>query len=74
MGDFMRNTVSMHPDWKVQEILAMAFDLHCKAVGNALKDISKKFPSIVSDEISTWDLLSKRIRQVHELASKYLFH
>lgn len=52
----------------------MAFDLHCKAVGNALKDISKKFPSIVSDEISTWDLSSKRIRQVHALASKYLFH
>lgn len=35
---FLRDTVSEHISWKVQEILAMAFDLHCKAVGyeNAL--------------------------------------
>ena len=27
---FLKNTVSQHKSWKVQEILAMAFDTHCK--------------------------------------------
>lgn len=31
--DFLRNTVSKHQNWKVQEILAMAFDNHCKSIG-----------------------------------------
>ena len=31
--DFLRNTVSKHQNWKVQEILAMAFDNHCKIIG-----------------------------------------
>ena len=30
---FLRKTVSRHKSWKVQEILAMAFDNHCKIVG-----------------------------------------
>ena len=30
---FMRDIVSKHHSWKVQEILAMAFDLHCKTIG-----------------------------------------
>ena len=30
---FMKNTVSQHDSWKVQEILAMAFDNHCKIIG-----------------------------------------
>ena len=30
---FLKNTVSQHDSWKVQEILAMAFDNHCKIIG-----------------------------------------
>lgn len=30
---FLKETVSLNSDWKVQEILAMAFDCYCKAVG-----------------------------------------
>jgi len=30
---FLKNTVSIHPSWKVQEVLAMAFDAFCKANG-----------------------------------------
>lgn len=133
--DFMRNTVSKHQNWKVQEILAMAFDNHCKSIGyenavplitdwlsdanpnvrraaseglrvwtsrpyfkdhpsvairllsdkktdsseyvrksigNALKDISKKHPELVFDEIHKWDVSSKEIKQVYNLAAKFL--
>lgn len=133
--DFLRNTVSGHQNWKVQEILAMAFDNHCKAIGyenalpliadwlndansnvrraaseglrvwtsrpyfkdnpsvaisllsarkmdsseyvrksigNALKDISKKYPELVFDEIHKWDVSSKEIKQVYNLAAKFL--
>ena len=132
---FLKNTVSQHESWKVQEILAMAFDNHCKiigyeealplikewlnsdcanvrravseglrvwtsrpyfrdnpqiaikllsahkednseyvrkSVGNALKDISKKHPEMLSEELSSWDLSSKEIKQVYKLASKLL--
>jgi 3-methyladenine DNA glycosylase AlkD len=30
---FLRATVGQDPDWRVQEMLAMAFDAHCKDVG-----------------------------------------
>ncbi len=30
---FLHDIVSQHESWKVQEILAMAFDLHCKFIG-----------------------------------------
>lgn len=133
--DFLRNTVSKHQNWKVQEILAMAFDNHCKSIGyenavplitdwlsdanpnvrraaseglrvwtsrpyfkdhpsvairllsdkktdsseyvrksigNALKDISKKHPELVFEEIHKWDVSSKEIKQVYNLAAKFL--
>lgn len=133
--DFLRNTVSKHQNWKVQEILAIAFDNHCKSIGyenavplitdwlsdanpnvrraaseglrvwtsrpyfkdhpsvairllsdrktdsseyvrksigNALKDISKKHPELVFDEIHKWDVSSKEIKQVYNLAAKFL--
>ena len=132
---FLKNTVSQHDSWKVQEILAMAFDNHCKiigyeaalplikewlnsdcanvrravseglrvwtsrpyfkdnpqiaiqllsvhredkseyvrkSVGNALRDISKKYPELISEELSSWDLSSKEIKKVHKLASRFL--
>ncbi len=132
---FLKNTVSRHDSWKVQEILAMAFDNHCKiigyeaalplikewlnhdcanvrravseglriwtsrpyfkdnpqiaiqllsahredpseyvrkSVGNALRDISKKYPEMISEELNAWDLSSKEIKQVYKLAGKFL--
>lgn len=30
---FLKDTVSLHPSWKVQEVLAMAFDAFCKSNG-----------------------------------------
>lgn len=132
---FLKNTVSRHDSWKVQEILAMAFDNHCriigyetalpliqewlnsdcanvrravseglrvwtsrpyfknnpqaaiqllaahredqseyvrKSIGNALRDISKKYPELILEELLSWDLSSKEIRQVYKLASKFL--
>lgn len=132
---FLKNTVSRHESWKVQEILAMAFDNHCKIIGyeaalplieewlnsdcanvrravseglrvwtsrpyfkdnphtavrllsalktdesdyvrksagNALRDISKKYPELISKELNSWDLSSKKIRQVHKSAGRFL--
>ena len=132
---FLKNIVSQNDSWKVQEILAMAFDNHCKiigyetalpviqewlnsdcanvrravseglrvwtsrpyfkdnpqvaikllaahksdeseyvrkSIGNAMRDISKKHSTLVSAELSTWDLSSKEIHQVDKLASKFI--
>lgn len=43
--DFLHDTVSRHESWKVQEILAMAFDIHCAKIGyeNALPLIKRWF-------------------------------
>ena len=45
--DFLHDTVSRHESWKVQEILAMAFDNHCKIIGyeTALPIIQEWFDS-----------------------------
>ncbi|MCI9526998.1 MAG: DNA alkylation repair protein [Lachnospiraceae bacterium] len=132
---FLKDTVSQHDSWKVQEVLAMAFDNHCKmigydvalplikewlisdcanvrravseglriwtsrpyfrdnpqiaiqllsahredtseyvrkSVGNALRDISKKYPELISAELNSWDLSSKEIKQVYKLAGRFL--
>ena len=132
---FLKNIVSQNDRWKVQEILAMAFDNHCKiigyetalpviqewlnsdcanvrravseglrvwtsrpyfkdnpqvaikllaahksdeseyvrkSIGNAMRDISKKHSTLVSAELSTWDLSLKEIHQVYKLASKFI--
>ena len=130
---FMRDEVSKDDNWRVQEVLAKAFDEFCKkkgyekaltiidewlknnnpntrravteglriwtsrpyfkdnpneairriaalkedtseyvrkSVGNALKDISKKFPELIKAELCSWKLESKEINQVYKLASK----
>jgi len=132
---FLKEKVSLDMNWRVQEILAKAFDTYCndvgyenalpiikewlndsnpnvrrtvteglriwtsrdyfkqnpkvainllsnlkndkseyvrKSVGNALKDISKKYSELISLELQTWDLSQKPISQVYKLASKYL--
>lgn len=39
---------------------------------NALRDISKKFPELIKDELNNWKLESKEINQVYKLASKLI--
>ena len=43
-----------------------------KSVGNALRDISKKFPELIRIELENWNLESKEINQVYKLASKFI--
>ena len=43
-----------------------------KSVGNALKDISKKYPELIKEEINTWDLNNKLMKQVYKHAVKLL--
>ena len=132
---FMRDEVSKDDNWRVQEVLAKAFDEFCKqtgyekslpvidewlqnsnpnvrravteglriwtsrpyfkdnpdeaikriatlkedsseyvrkSVGNALRDISKKFPELIKEELGSWDVNSKEIQQVYKLASKFI--
>lgn len=133
--EFMRDEVSHDDNWRVQEVLAKAFDEFCKktgykqalpiidewlkssnpntrravteglriwtsrpyfkdnpneaierianlkedaseyvrkSVGNALRDISKKFPELIKIELDSWKLESKKIQQVYKLASKLI--
>lgn len=130
---FMRDEVSKDDNWRVQEVLAKAFDEFCKkigyekalptidewlknnnpntrravteglriwtsrpyfkenpseaierivslkedaseyvrkSVGNALRDISKKFPGLIKAELNNWKLDSREIKQVYKLASR----
>ena len=130
---FMRDEVSKDDNWRVQEVLAKAFDEFCKkiryekalpiidewlknnnpntrravteglriwtsrpyfkdnpneaieriaalkedsseyvrkSVGNALRDISKKFPELIKAELNNWKLDSREIKQVYKLASR----
>lgn len=43
-----------------------------KSVGNALRDIRKKFPDLIKIELENWNLESKEINQVYKLASKFI--
>ena len=43
-----------------------------KSVGNSLRDISKKFPELIKEELDCWDINSKEIKQVYKLASKLI--
>lgn len=41
-----------------------------KSVGNALRDISKKHPDLVKNELNSWDVSNKKVELVYKLASK----
>ena len=132
---YMKDEVSKDSNWRVQEVLAKAFDEFCKKIGyekslrvidewlnsenpntrravveglriwtsrpyfkenpreairrianlkedkseyvrksagNALRDISKKFPELIKDELNTWKLENKEINQVYMLANKFI--
>jgi 3-methyladenine DNA glycosylase AlkD len=134
-SEFLKRCVSQDNDWRVQEILAKAFDRYCddvgyeqalsvikewladsspnvrravteglriwtsrpffhdqpevaiqllsqlrndeseyvrKSVGNALRDISKKYKELIKIELHQWDITNKHIKQTHKLASKFL--
>ena len=43
-----------------------------KSVGNALRDISKKFPELIETELNSWKLDNKEINQVYKLAIKFI--
>lgn len=43
-----------------------------KSIGNAIRDISKKYPDLVKKELGTWDTSSKEVLQVYKLASKFI--
>ena len=43
-----------------------------KSVGNSLRDISKKFPELIKEELGCWDINSKEIKQVYKLATKFI--
>jgi len=43
-----------------------------KSVGNALRDISKKHPELIKNEVKKWKLNTKEINHVYKLASKFI--
>lgn len=43
-----------------------------KSVGNALRDISKKFPQLVLDELASWDQDDPKVCYTYRLAVKHL--
>ncbi|MDR0873592.1 MAG: DNA alkylation repair protein [Prevotellaceae bacterium] len=43
-----------------------------KSIGNALKDISKKHPELIKNELMNWKLETNAITQVYKLANKLL--
>ena len=64
-----------HPDEAIRRIAALKDDTSeyvRKSVGNALRDISKKYPRLVEIEVDGWDLGNKEIYQVYKLASKFI--
>lgn len=64
-----------NPNEAIRRIAALKEDTSeyvRKSVGNALRDISKKFPELIKDELNGWKLESKEINQVYKLASKLI--
>ena len=43
-----------------------------KSAGNALRDISKKYPDLIEAETNTWDLDIREINQVYKLACRFI--
>ena len=64
-----------HPEEAIQRLAALKEDSSeyvRKSVGNALRDISKKFPDFICKELESWSLDSKESKQVYHLASKFI--
>jgi len=70
---FMRD--EDNPDEAIKRIATLKEDSSeyvRKSVGNALRDISKKFPELIKEELDSWDVKSKEIQKVYKLASKFI--
>ena len=64
-----------HPEEAIHRLAALKEDPSeyvRKSVGNALRDISKKFPDFIRKELEAWSLDSKEIKQVYHLASEFI--
>ena len=64
-----------NPDEAIKRIATLKEDSSeyvRKSVGNSLRDISKKFPELIKEELDGWDNNSKEIQQVYKLASKFI--
>ena len=58
--------------WRLSSLKDDASEYLRKSVGNALKDISKKFPNLVKAELESWNLSSKKTLQTYKFASKFI--
>ena len=70
-------TFKENPNEAIRRIASLKEDMSDyvrKSVGNALKDISKKFPELIEAELNSWELASKEINQVYKLASKFIYN
>ena len=66
-----------NPNEAIRRIASLKEDMSDyvrKSVGNALRDISKKFPELIEAELNSWELASKEINQVYKLASKFIYN
>ena len=64
-----------NPNEAIRRIADLKYDTSeyvRKSVGNALRDINKKFPELIRIELENWNLESKEINQVYKLASKFI--
>lgn len=64
-----------NPDEAIKRIATLKEDSSeyvRKSVGNALRDISKKFPELIKEELDGWDINSKEIQKVYKLTSKFI--
>ena len=64
-----------HPNEAIKRLSALKRDPNeyvRKSVGNSLKDISKKFPDLIKNELDTWTLDTKEMKQVYKLARKFI--
>ena len=58
--------------WRLASLKDDASEYLIKSVGNALKDISKKFPNLVKAELKSWDLRNKEVAYTYKFASKFI--
>jgi len=64
-----------HPEEAIKRIAALKEDSSeyvRKSVGNALRDISKKYPELIQAELDTWNIEKKSVKQVYQLASRFI--
>lgn len=64
-----------NPDEAIRRLASLKEDENeylRKSVGNALKDINKKFPNLVKAELESWNLQSKETLQTYKFASKFI--